>query len=72
MDKLNAFYQDKAMMEAVYTHVGEHLKQIALIKVFSGKETTAIPEAKLILDEAFDSLEDLYGTKKTKKQPSSR
>lgn len=72
MDKLNAFYNDKAMMEAVYTHVGEHLKRIALIKVFSQKDTSAIPEAKQILDQAFDSLEDMYGTKKTKKQSSSR
>jgi hypothetical protein len=71
MDKLKAFYSDKQMMEAVYTHVTDYLKKHALIKVFSGEETAAIPEAKQILDGAFDELHEMFKEKKkiTPKSP---
>jgi len=66
MDKLNAFYNDKVMMESVYIHVCEYLKKTALTKVFEGKETAAIPEALNILEGAFSELEKRYGNQKPK------
>jgi hypothetical protein len=72
MDKLREFHADKPMMEAVYNHVAEYLKAYALLKVFAGKDTSAIPEAKTILEQSFDQLEELYGEKTKPKINSSR
>lgn len=72
MDKLSAFYNDKAMMEAVYIHVTDYLKKTALEKVFEGKDTHAIPEALNILERAFDQLEEKYGIKKKPKPSNNR
>lgn len=72
MDKLQAFYNDKAMMEAVYNHFVDYLNRQAIIKVYEKKDTLAIPEAKEAIDGAITELHDQFGIKKQPKEKSPR
>jgi len=64
MNPLQTFYNDKTLKEAVYNHLVESLKELAITKAFKGEEVKGIQEAKVTIDHAFAKLEDMFGEKK--------
>jgi len=72
MDRLQAFYNDNHMKETVYLFLMEYLKKHALQKVFEGKDTSAIKEAKHIIEGAFADIDILYSPKPKPTSVTSR
>ena len=62
---LNQFYNDEHTREAVKAFFLEQLDKLALEKVYSGKETTGIKDAKETIERAFIELKELYSQEKT-------
>ena len=61
---LNQFYNDEHTREAVKAFFLEQLDKLALEKVYSGKETTGIKDAKETIERAFIELKELYSQEK--------
>lgn len=66
MDKLRQFYADKAMMSQWASFVKEKLDDEALNRVYTGKDTTAVKEARDIINKSFSALEAHFEPKKQK------
>lgn len=62
------YNRDKEALVEVQTYLINFLKEIGLKKMFAGEDTKAVGEAKVILDEAFDNLDTLFGAKPKKKK----
>ena len=58
---LNQFHNDEHTREAVRAFFLEQLDRLALEKVYSGKETTGIKDAKETIERSFIELKELYG-----------
>lgn len=57
---LKDFYLNEVMRNDVKTYLIDVLKTQAIEKTFNREDTSAIAEAKDILDKAFDNLELLF------------
>jgi hypothetical protein len=66
---LRAFWNDKGTKQDVYNYLIEFLQATAINKVFKKEDTTAVGEAKEILDKAFENLDNLFEPKASKKEP---
>jgi len=60
MDLIEQFYLQNALKDEVQTYIHKHLEKLAIKKVFSKEDTTAIAEAKEIIDSAFDQINEDY------------
>lgn len=66
---LHEFYNDKEIREAVYNYLTQFLTEQAVKKVFNKEDTSAIGEAKELVDKAFDNLDILFRPKRKRKEP---
>lgn len=62
--KLQSFYLDEPMREDVKAFMTVLLEEETVRRVFSGKSTVGILEAKELVDKSFSKLEELYTPKK--------
>lgn len=62
------YNRDKEAIEAMWAYLETYLKEYGIAKMFKGEDVKAVGEAKTILDEAFDNLEVLFGSKPKKKK----
>lgn len=62
--KLQQFYLDEPMREDVKAFMIALLEEETVRRVFSGKSTVGILEAKELVDKSFSKLEELYKPKK--------
>ena len=60
---LKDFYLNEVMREDVKTYLLDCLKAQAIQKAFDREDTSAIAEAKEVLDKAFNDLEILFSSK---------
>lgn len=73
MDKiLGQFYRNEVIRDAVWKFLESHLKEEAVSRVFEGKDTKGITDAKVVLDSAFIRLRALYGEIERPKNKSNR
>lgn len=68
METLFTFYNNEVEREAVRAFLMENLRELAVIRAFSGKEVTGIAEAKTVIDAAFSRLEEKFKPKKITKK----
>lgn len=65
---LRAFWNDKETKENVYNYLIEFLQGIAIKKVFDKEDAMAVGEAKEIIDQAFENLDNLFELRPEKKE----
>ena len=63
------FYNDKDMKDNVYNYLISELEKEAIKRVFDKEDVTAVADAKIVIDNAFDNLENLFDSKAEKKEP---
>ena len=68
MNLRQLYTSDKEALIEVQTYLINFLKEVGLKKMFAGEDVKAVGEAKAILDEAFDHLDIMFGTKVKKKK----
>jgi len=66
MDRLEQFYKDTGMREAVKAFFIESLKEDAIDRVLTGEDTTGIHQAHGFIKAAFHKLDAQYQAKKEK------
>ena len=62
------YNRDKEALLEVHNYLVAFLKEVGLKKMFAGEDVKAVGEAKVILDEAFDNLDTLFGAKPKKRK----
>ena len=72
MNLLLTFYKNTHEREAVREYLTNTLKELAIEKTFSGKDTVGIQEAKETIDRAFENLEAEFGEKEDPKPQNAR
>lgn len=72
MNPLKNFHSDVHTREAVHAFMLEFLREKAVDKVFSKQAIAGVYEAKKIIDEAFNKLEEMFAEKKAPVIESSR
>jgi len=65
---LSEFYRDAATKDNVHAYLVEFLQQEAVKKVFNREDTSAVAEAKEMIDAAFNEMDYLFGGKVEKKE----
>lgn len=65
---LKDFYLNEVMREDVKTYLIDFLKVQAIEKSFNREDTSAVAEAKEVLDKAFENLDILFATKSNSKE----
>ncbi len=68
---LKAFFEDKAAQQAWAEFILAELNEEALERVYLGKDTTAVKEAKEVIEASFRKLNALF-TPKKKREPKPR
>lgn len=53
--------QDEALLAELKEYFTKVLQEEAIKRVFAGDETAGVADAKLIIDEAFDTIEAQFG-----------
>ena len=61
---LRDFYNNVELRKAVHTFIIEQLRIKAVEKVFNREDTSAVAEAKEMVDHAFDEMETMFVSKK--------
>jgi len=72
MNKLNLFYQDKALLSQLKEYFDSTIREKAVDMLFAGRDVTAIPQAKILIDSVWDKMEQDFGIDKKPKENSSR
>lgn len=65
---LKDFYLNEVMRNEVKTYLIDFLKVQAIEKAFAKEDTSAVAEAKEVLDKAFENLEILFAPKSEGKE----
>lgn len=65
---LKDFFLNEVMRNEVKTYLIDFLKVQAIEKAFAKEDTSAVAEAKEVLDKAFDNLEVLFASKSEGKE----
>lgn len=65
---LKDFYLNEVMRDDVKAYLIDYLKMQAIEKSFKREDTSAIAEAKEILDNAFDNLEIMFAPQSEPKE----
>jgi hypothetical protein len=65
---LKDFYLNEVMREEVKTYLIDFLKVQAIEKAFNREDTSAVAEAKEVLDKAFNNLDILFASKNENKE----
>lgn len=71
MDRLQQFYLDEATRDDVKNFMMNVLEEVAVERVFGGKNVVGILEAKELIEKSFSKLEEIYKVKKEVKQDSA-
>jgi hypothetical protein len=71
MSTLPAFFADKQAQKDWADFIMEELNAEALKRVYAGKDTVALKEARDIIGKAFKKLNELYTEKKPRKASNS-
>ena len=66
---LQTFYKDTATKDNVHAYLVQFLEGEAIKKVFNREDTSAVAEAKEMIDKAFNEMDYLFGGKVAKKEP---
>jgi len=70
---LKDFYLNESMRNDVKTYLIDFLKVQAIDKTFNKEDTSAVAEAKELIDKAFENLDILFAPKiEAREQPNSR
>lgn len=64
--KLNQLYNDKDSLREIHTFLISYLTEEAVKRVFDDIDVAGVREARKIIDEAFESLDTLFGPKEKK------
>lgn len=72
MNQLQTFYRNQSQRDSVKEFMFAMLREIAVEAAFEGKSVGGIPEAKQVIDRAFDRLEEMYGKIEPSKPLSPR
>jgi hypothetical protein len=64
MNPLLTFYNNRPEHDAVKAFMIQFLAELAAEKAFKNEPTSGIHEAKVVIDEMFAKLEELFGEKK--------
>lgn len=62
-DLLRQFNGDISTKEQLIDFIHEHINSTAIEKMYKGDDVSHIKDAKELIDEAFDLLEEMYGIK---------
>lgn len=62
------YNNDKEAIQEIQKYLTDFLKEYGVAKIFRCEPTENVGEAKKIIDEAFENLDLLFGTKKKKKK----
>lgn len=65
---LKDFYLNEVMREEVKTYLIDFLKVQAIEKAFNREDTSAVAEAKEVLEKAFNNLDILFASKSESKE----
>lgn len=65
---LKDFYLNEVMKNDVKEYLISFLREQAIEKTFNREDTSAVAEAKEVLDKAFDNLEILFASKSEVKE----
>lgn len=68
---LKKFYSDEETYEAVKEFLFAHLDQLGLSYVYDKQPTVGVADAKIVLDNAFKQIEDMFGENDKKKKISN-
>jgi hypothetical protein len=68
---LKAFFQDKPTQEAWANFIIETLNEDALQRIYNGEDTSAVKEAREIIEKSFKRLAELC-TPKRERKPRER
>ena len=60
------FYNDKDMKDNVYNYLISELEKEAIKRVFDKEDVTAVADAKIVIEKAFDNLDTLFDSKAEK------
>lgn len=71
MDRLQQFYLDEGTREEVKLFMINLLQEEAVNRVFTGKNTVGLLEARENIDKTFSKLEELYKKRQEIKQDST-
>jgi hypothetical protein len=71
MSQLKAFFEDKQVQKEWAAFIMETLNEEALLRVYAGKDTAALKEARNIIAKSFRRLNELF-TPKRKPKPATR
>jgi NAD(P)H-dependent FMN reductase len=66
---LREFYNDKEALKEVKTFLNAQVIEMGVDQMLKGKDTTGFGLASDIIDEAFEHLDKLFGSKSKKKKP---
>ena len=66
---LKDFFLNETMRNEVKAYLIDFLREQAIEKAFAKEDTSAIAEAKEVLDKAFENLEVLFAPKSEGKEP---
>lgn len=69
---LHKFYDDGEMYEEVQTYLFAHLDQLGLLYMYDKKPTFGIADAKIVIENAFKQLEEMFGAKEKSKKPKNQ
>ena len=67
-NSLKDFFLNEVMRNDVKTYLIDSLKEQAIDKAFNREDTSAVAEAKEVLDKAFENLEILFASKQENKE----
>ena len=65
---LKDFYLNEVMRNDVHTYLLDFLKVQAIERAFAKEDTSAVAEAKEVLDKAFSELDILFASKSESKE----
>lgn len=65
---LHKFYEDKDVYFEVQEYFLAHLDQLGLQKVYAKEDSHGVADARLVIENAFKQLDEMFGAKDKKKK----
>lgn len=72
MNRLHLLYQDKATMEDLMVYFEQAIREKASNDLFAGKDVSAAPLAKRLIDSVWDKMQEDFELDKKQKEITSR
>ncbi len=65
---LRKFYEDREVYDEVREYLYAHLDQLGLAYIYDKQPTVGVADARVVLDNAFKQLDDLFAQKEKPKK----